>query len=399
MTIITKQQVKLMQLNNLGLLNTINRPAQPQDVIKTIRQMGVLQIDTIHVVARAPYFILWSRLGNYEPAWLDETHRSGDLFEYWSHAACFIPIEDYPYFRSKMKPTNGWRLSDQWYQDHPEVIQLVLDTIRENGPTCSADFKNSKKQPGGWWNWKEEKIALENLWHRGDLMVAYRQKFQRYYDLLSNVLPNYDDESTPSIDQAHRYWVEKTIKILGAARQKWVSDYYRLGKTETQAQIDELRSAGKILTFHNPEWEEDILIHKENLLLAEKVLNNELIASHSTLLSPFDPLIWDRDRTQDTFDFKFSIECYLPAEKRQYGYFSLPILYKGNLIGRLDAKAHRKEKIFEIRELHFEDSFSPDSAFTDVFLKIIQACADWHSCPQVEFSSSIFPPLNKNRAV
>jgi uncharacterized protein YcaQ len=292
-----------------------------------------------------------------------------------------------------MKPTNGWRLSDQWYQDHPEVIQLVLDTIRENGPTCSADFKNSKKQPGGWWNWKEEKIALENLWHRGDLMVVYRHKFQRYYDLLSKVLPHYDDESTPPIDQAQRYWVEKTIKILGAARQKWVADYYRLGKTETQLHIDALRSEGIILPFHNPEWEEDILIHKENLPLVEKVLNNELIASHSTLLSPFDPLIWDRDRTQDTFDFKFSIECYLPAEKRQYGYFSLPILYKGDLVGRLDAKAHRKEKIFEIRELHFEDTFSPDPAFTDTFLKIIQECADWHLCSQVEFSSNILPPF------
>ncbi len=393
MAVITKEQVKLMQLHNLGLLTSIDRTAQFEDVFKTIRKMGALQIDTIHVVARAPYFILWSRLGNYDSDWLDETHRRGHLFEYWCHAACFIPIEEYPYFRSKMTPTNGWRLSDQWVQDHPDLIKLVLETIQKNGPTCSADFKKTKKQPGGWWNWKEEKIALENLWHRGDLMVVYRHKFQRYYDLFSNVLPNYNDQTTPSHNEAKQYWVEKTIKTLGAARPKWVADYYRLGKTETLAHIDTLISKGQILSFFNPAWDDDILIHKDNLPLLQKVLNNELIASHSTLLSPFDPLIWDRERTQDLFDFKYTIECYLPAEKRQYGYFSLPILYKGNLVGRLDAKAHRKEKIFEIRELHFEKGFSHDQSFTDTFFKIIQDCADWHQCPQVEFTSSVFPPF------
>ncbi len=390
---LSKQEVKLMQLHNLGLLTPPEGPAQPQDVIQTIRQLGALQIDTIHVVARAPYFILWSRLGNYDPDWLEKTHRCGDLFEYWSHAACFIPIEEYPYFRSKMAPTNGWRLSDAWYQDHPEVIKMVLDTIHENGPTCSADFKNSKKQPGGWWNWKEEKIALENLWHRGDLMVAYRHKFHRYYDLQSNLLPDYDEKDTPSLAEAQCYWVEKTIKTLGAARPKWVADYYRLGKTETQAHVLTLRENGVLQSFHCPDWDDEILIHKDNLPLLQEARNSKLTAQHSTLLSPFDPLVWDRERTLELFDFNYSIECYLPQDQRKYGYFSLPILYKGNLVGRLDAKAHRKEQVFEIRQLHFEESFSPHQAFTHTFSRIVQDCANWHQCPQVKFTSKLAPPF------
>ncbi len=394
METIAKEHVKLIQLKNLGLLNSPTNHAEKQDVINSIQQMGLLQIDTINVVNRAPYFVLWSRLGNYNNLWLDETHAEGHLFEYWAHAACFIPIEEYPYFRSKMIPyDNGWRLSNQWYQEHQDVIQLVLETIEQNGPTCSADFKQPKSQPGGWWNWKEEKIALENLWHRGDLMVTYRKNFQRYYDFPKRVLPDYDESQTPSLEAAKKYWVEKTVKILGATLRRWVADYFRLLKNDTYQILDELINKNIILEYPSPDFEENILVHKDNLNLVKQAVNDEFKATHNTLLNPFDPMIWDRERTSTLFNFDYSIECYLPTEKRKYGYFTLPILYQGNLIGRLDAKAHRKEKIFEIRQLHFEDQFKPDNNFEDDFSRMIQNCADWHQCPLVEYSSIIQPPF------
>ena len=164
--------------------------------------MELLQIDTIHVVARSPYFVLWSRLGNYSPNWLEELHAEGLLFEYWAHAACLIPIEQFPLFRSKMTSgVTGWRNSDIWRDDHKDLIEFVLTRIKEKGPTRSADFERKGSKKNGWWDWKEEKIALEFLWTHGELMIAYRNKFQRFYDLPDRVYPGYNQTSI-SLDEA-----------------------------------------------------------------------------------------------------------------------------------------------------------------------------------------------------
>ncbi|MBW6471702.1 MAG: winged helix DNA-binding domain-containing protein [Anaerolineaceae bacterium] len=394
---ITRHQVALMQLSSLGLLTPPSSEPSKSDVLQTIRRMGILQIDTINVVNRSPYLVLWSRIGNYDPFWVEKTHEEGKLFEYWAHANCFIPMEDYPLFRRKMleRATHWWQVSE-WVNNHQEMIEFVTATITEKGPQKSSDFPKRSGVNNGWWDWKDEKIALDMLWTRGDLMIPYRKNFQRYYDLRGNVITHIPDEEIPSLQKVNEFLVEKTIQILGATRLNWIADYYRLKKNEVQKSTQSLMDKQKIFTIDSKDFPEGILVHKENLGLMDQAINGYLKPEYTTILSPFDPLIWDRKRTRELFDFDFSLESYLPKPKRKYGYFSLPILHNGQLIGRMDPKAHRKEKIFEIKSLHFESLFVPDEYFLDQFAKSLRSFANWHQTPKILFPENFDNQLKKN---
>jgi hypothetical protein len=393
---ITRHQVTLMQLSSLGLLTPPPSKASKSGVLQTIRRMGILQIDTINVVNRSPYLVLWSRLGNYDPIWLEKSHADGELFEYWAHANSFIPMEDYPLFRRKMleRATHWWQVSE-WVNNHQDMIAFVKETIKEKGPQKSSDFPKRSGVNNGWWDWKDEKIALDMLWTRGDLMIPFRKNFQRYYDLRENVIDLLDDTNTPDLLTMNDVIVEKTIRILGATRFNWIADYYRLKKVEVLKSVQSLIDKQKIFRVESEDYPEGILVHKDNLGLMDQALNGNLKAELTTILSPFDPLIWDRARTKELFNFEFSIECYLPVPKRKYGYFSLPILHDGQLIGRMDPKAHRKEKIFEIKSLHFESWFTPDEHFLDQFTKTLKNFANWHQTPKILIPENLDEQLKK----
>ena len=173
-----------------GLDRRPPRVATKADVLAAIRRMHVLQIDTIHVVARSPYLVLWSRLGAYPAHWLTDLLAEGALFEYWAHEACFLPIEDYPLFRHRMldAANMGWKYAREWARENRAALDHVLAHVREHGPTRSADFERQDGQAGGWWEWKTEKRALETLFTAGELMIARRHNFQRVYDLRERVL-------------------------------------------------------------------------------------------------------------------------------------------------------------------------------------------------------------------
>ncbi|HSM26051.1 MAG TPA: crosslink repair DNA glycosylase YcaQ family protein, partial [Anaerolineaceae bacterium] len=289
---ITRQQVALMQLSSLGLLTPPPSEASKTDVLQTIRRMGVLQIDTISGINRSPYLVLWSRLGNYDTVWLEKTHANGELFEYWAHANCFIPIEDYPLFRRKMleRTTHWWDVSE-WVKNHQEMIDFVKETIKQKGPQKSSDFPKRVGKNNGWWDWKEEKIALDLLWTKGDLMIPYRVNFQRYYDLRENIVKNHlVDLDIPELTLVNEVLVEKTIRILGATRQKWIADYYRLKQIEVRNSIQTLVDKQKILFVESEDFPEGILIHKDNLDLMDQTLKGNLKAEYTSFLSPFDPL-------------------------------------------------------------------------------------------------------------
>ena len=382
---ITRQQVALMQLSTLGLLTPPSPNAAKSDLLPTIQQIGVLQIDTISVVNRSPYLVLWSRLGNYDPAWLEQIHKEGQLFEYWAHASSFIPIEDYPLFRRKMleRATHWWPVSE-WIESHQNTINFVRETIKAKGPQKAADFPKRTSINQGWFDWKEEKIALDMLWTRGDLMIPFRKNFHRYYDFQENVIGHLDDKDIPDLMSVNEKLVEKTIKTLGATTQKWVADYYRLNKIEVKKSIQSLIKQHRIICVDSEDFPEGILVHVDNQGLLDQSLKGDLKADYTTILSPFDPLIWDRVRAKELFNFDFSLECYLPAARRKYGYFSLAILHNGQLVGRMDSKAHRKQKIFEIKSLHFESEFKPDQLFFTEFSKTLQNFAQWHQTPEIE---------------
>lgn len=380
---VDRNTVRQMLLAVQGLSKPPARPAEKQDVLDTIHRMGVLQIDTIHVVARSPYFVLWSRLGTYDPNWLDVHLAEGNLFEYWGHAASFIPIEDYPLYRHRMDRFNQRYYGPDWMERHQTAIETVLQKLRVDGPVRSADFERTDGQKGGWWNWKEEKQVLEYLHTTGELMIARREKFQRVYDLRERVLPGWNSTSEIPIEEAQDQFAERAVRHLGIAPARWVHDYYRIPKLGIAKRMERLEEQGRVERIAVEGWKEPGYIHPENLSLLEWAVSGELESTVTTLLSPFDPIVWDRERARNLFNFDYTIECYTPEAKRIYGYFTLPILHEGALVGRVDAKAYRKEGIFAVRAIHLEPAIPPSAYLAEAVAGAVLRCADWHGTPQI----------------
>ena len=359
------------------------RPRTTKKAVRSIiRQMHLLQIDTINVIARSPYLVLWSRLGDYDPRWLDDLLAEGALFEYWSHAACFLPIEEYPLYSHLYKSWVGGR-AHKWLDEHPRVAETVLKHIRTNGETRSSDFERTDGQKTNWFNWKDEKIALEYLFYVGELMVRKRHNFQRIYDLRERVLANIDELAEISMADAHDQFVLNTIQALGVTKAEWIPDYFRLSKTDTKTALKRLEKQDRLMTVEVEGWNGPGYIHPFNRKQVEAAAEGKIPRSKTTFLSPFDPLVWDRKRALDLFNFDYKIEVYTPAPKRKYGYFTLPILYNNALIGRLDPKAHRKEGVFEVKALHLEPGVVVNNALVAEVKSALQACAAWHKTPQV----------------
>ena len=391
---LSQTEARTLLLAAQGLQTLPDLPATKAGVLVMIRRMGALQIDTIHVVARSPYLVLWSRLGAYDPRWLDELLAEGALFEYWSHAACFLPIEDYRLYRHRMMERNDESSrSAAWLAAHQPEVEQVLALIHTNGSVRSADFERTDGQKGSWWNWKIEKQVLEYLHTAGELMIASRHNFQRIYDLRERVLPQWNDAHTPPLAEVRRTLALKTVRALGVTPARWVADYFRNPKRATEPLPEALAADGLLLRATVENWTEPAYIHPENLALVEAITTGKACPTRTTLLSPFDPIVWDRARALALFNFDYRIECYTPGPKRRYGYFTLPILHRDSLVGRLDAKAHRAQGRFEIKALHLE----PDVIITDELIAdladALRACATWHKTPEVTITWANRPEL------
>ena len=364
-----------------GLLQGPKRQARYQDLLVAIRRMSLLQIDTIHVVARSPYLVLFSRLGAYPMRWLEEALASGNLFEYWAHEACFIPAEDYALLRHRMlQPEKmGWKYSADWMTQHADDIAQLLQHIAANGPVRSADFATAPGHQPGWWAWKPHKRHLENLFTAGELMVTGRQNFQRIYDLRQRVLPEWDDALHMfSEEEARDRMLRNSARSLGLFRAAWLPDYYRLKRvalTATLARWQEERFIVPVTVEGlGPMW-----LHHDALARLEKPLK----ATHTAILSPFDPLVWDRRRAEELFNFAYRLECYTPAPKRRYGYFTLPLLHRGELKARLDAKMLRREKCLQIKNLWLEAGIKTDAGFMADLRTALDRFARWQGAEQI----------------
>ncbi|MFV9505851.1 MAG: winged helix-turn-helix domain-containing protein [Oscillochloridaceae bacterium umkhey_bin13] len=393
MLTLTLDQVRALLLAAQGLLQPPTTPANKTDLLDAIRRMGALQIDTIHVIARSPYLVLWSRLGAYQPSWLDQLLAEGAIFEYWSHAACFLPIEAFATYRARMlaarQPEGNWR---SWIGDNPAVLDRVLAHVREHGPVRSADFGRASCG-GPWWDWKPEKAALELLFDQGHLMIARRERFQRVYDLQERVLPEWDESRALSAAAVRQRHASEAVRALGMAPARWVADYFRIKKTGVPQLLDQLVANGELLPVTVVGWDTPAYLHPSQRDLAEQAAAGALIPQHTTLLSPFDPVVWDRERALELYNFHYRIEVYTPAAQRTYGYFTLPILHHGRLVGRLDPKAHRQQGCFEVKAIHLEPDVVLDEAFVHGLATALQECANWHGTPELTFGTSDPPAL------
>jgi len=389
------QQARNLHLAAQGLLTPPAKKATRAALRDCIARMALLQIDTIHVVSRSPYLVLFSRLGAYPRGWLEEALAKGEIFETWAHEACFAPMDDLLRHRAYNKAARRhWGLyhAERTSASHRAQLDSLLQHIASNGPVKSSDFERTSGEGGGWWAWKDEKRWLETLFATGELMVARRENFHRVYDLAERVAPTAlaQESAGAPLNPAdiRQHFIEKSVAALGIAQARWVNDYFRLKTRLKDRDLDALVVQGTLYRVAVEGWSSPGYVHRCHAAALKKAVSEKLVPEHAALLSPFDPVVWDRERASTFFDFDYRIECYTPAPKRVYGYFVLPILCRGELIGRLDAKAHRAEGVFEVKAVHAQ----PGRPWSDVQLQAVafavHQCAAWHDTPLVRITTS-----------
>ena len=391
------QQARLLHLAAQGLLARPRRRARKGDVLAAIERMRVLQIDTIHVVARSPYLVLFARLGAYRNAWLEELLADGAIFECWAHEACFAPFADYAlharHARDGRHAHWATRIAQRSRENSATGMDALLEHVRLHGPVKSSDFERSEGSGGGWWGWKEEKRWLEAWFALGELMIVRRENFQRVYDLRERVLAHAtrtaaSEANDVSQAQMRRAFVLGAVRALGITQARWINDYFRSGNKLKEIDLDAFVDAGELERVHVDGWKHAGYVHRDHATALAQAVAGRLRATHTTVLSPFDPVVWDRERALAMFGFDYRIECYTPAAKRRYGYYVLPVLHRGRLVGRLDAKAHRADGVFEVKAFYLEEGVKAEPALIDAIAGAIQACADWHATPTVRIARS-----------
>jgi uncharacterized protein YcaQ len=315
----------------------------PADLRRTIARLNLHQIDSVNVVARAHYLPAFSRLGPYDTALIDRAAwgRKSErrLFEYWAHEASLLPLALHPLLRWRMARAErgeaGWKSMRAFAGERRGEAQAILERIRAEGPMAASDFEHGKSR-SGWWEWGATKRTLEYLFFAGRIATATRRgSFERVYDLTERVIPKAILAlPTPGEPEAHRALIALSARALGVATATDLRDYFRLAPQETRTAIDALVEDGTLLPVQVEGWRHTAYLHAE----ARRPRRIETQA----LLAPFDPLIWERARTERLFDFRYRIEIYTPAVKRVHGYYVLPFLMDEALVGRVDLKADRQ---------------------------------------------------------
>ena len=386
---LTLRAARHLHLAAQGLLNRPRRQAKAHDILRTIQQMSLLQIDTINVVARSPYLVLFSRLGAYPSTWLDEALSRGELMEYWAHEACFLPRSDFPLVRHRMLAPHkmGWKYHQSWMNEHAQDIAALKSHIAENGPVRSADFSHPRKGESGWWAWKPHKRHLEGLFTAGEVMVVARRNFQRVYDLTERVMLHWND-ATDALTQpaAERLMLENSARSLGIFRPQWLADYYRLRQPDLNALLAQWQDEQQIVAV-DVDTLGEMWVHSSLLPELARAVEGKLNATHSAVLSPFDPVVWDRKRAEQLFDFSYRLECYTPEPKRQYGYFVLPLLHRGEIVGRMDSKMHRSRGVLEIFALYLQDGVRVSQQLERGLKLAINDFARWQGATRVELGA------------
>jgi len=327
---------------------------------RVISRTGLLQIDSVSAVVRAHYMPLYSRLGPYPLALLDNAAltRKRAVFEYWAHEASFLPVETYPLMRWRMqRAEQGEEMYlglAKWGRERKEMIEEIYTEVADRGPIAASDIEGHKGN-GGWWGWSEAKHAFEWLFWAGRITAAYRRGFERYYDLPERVLPQAVLElPVPSVEDAHRELLRISARAHGIATYGDLRDYFRLTPGDTKDRIEELVEAGELLPVRVEGWDKNAYLHKDARIPRR--------IEARALLAPFDPVVFERTRTEKLFDFRYRIEIYTPAEKRQYGYYVLPFLLGDRIVARVDLRADRPASVLRVHAAYAEANSPPETA-------------------------------------
>ncbi len=272
-------------------------------------------------------------------------------------------------------------------------MAALLEEVRRRGPVKASDFSGDRPRRPGWWAWKKEKAWLEAWLALGELMVTRRERFQRVYDLTERVLPAATRPGPPDEAGARLLAIELSVRALGVTQARWIHDYFRTRPRLTPEDLRPLVEAGRLLQVRVRGWASPGFVHRDHARLLRRAAADELEPTRTALLSPFDPVVWDRERARALFGFDYRLECYLPARRRRHGYFALPILRRGALVGRLDAKAHRARGVFEVKALHLEPGVAAGPGLLTDLAAALTASARWHGTPEVRLGRRVAPRL------
>lgn len=353
---------------------------------RTMERLGVLQIDSVNVFARSHYLPLFSRLGAYEPALLDRTFlsRTTHYVEYLAHEATFIPVDDWALWRFRMDDfRRRWAAEDSWLNSNARTVQWVQDELRDRGPLRPADLRaDAPRERGTWWDWDEVKLALEHLWRTGDVAVSGRRGFERTYALAAQVIPAPVLAQEIPREDAIRELMRRAARSSGVATQADLADYYRIrDRAAVGGAIADLVDTGDLEPVRVRGWDRagrplPAWRHRD------AVLPRRIDAA--AILTPFDPVVWFRERALRAFQLDYRIEIYVPAAKRRYGYYSLPVLVGDRIVARVDLKADRAASTLQVQSAWWEPQARDEDAAA--IAAELRLAAAWQGLEHVSIS-------------
>ena len=362
---LTIAQARRVALGAQGFTDSIPKGTPDRRTLRrVVGRTGLFQIDSVNVLARAHYLPMFSRIGPYPVSLLERSaYRSPRLlFEYWGHEASLLPVEIQPLFRWRMANAekHAWAGMRKVTAERPELLPGLLADITSDGPLTAAELaarhdRDRPQRTGPWWDWSDVKQALEFLFWAGEITTAERRGFERAYDIPSRVLPaSVISAPIPDRSDAQRELLRRSIRSLGVATARDLRDYYRLPAADFKALLPELVEAGDVLPVTVKGWKNPAFLDP-GAAFPRRI-------NRAALLSPFDPVVWERDRTERLFGFRYRIEIYVPAHKRVHGYYVLPFLLDESLVARVDLKADRQARVLLVQSAWREPDAPPETA-------------------------------------
>ena len=373
-------QLRYLALFKQGLLSQ-QFGAGLSGTLSAIENLAYVQIDTLSVVERAHHHVLWNRVADYDLTHLNQLVKKQHIFEYWYHAAAYLPMCDYRYALPRMMSIRNDE--NRYYTNvDKRLMGEILARVRAEGELRVRDIGKSNQKKGGWWNLGQERRALDKLFMQGDLMICERNGMEKIYDLAERCLPQNIDLSMPTLREYAIYLLETTLRAHGVFTLKQLL-HLRTGKPLQDMMrevLSEYINSGVVSAISNI-GRTTIYMDNKALELGESTVKTN---AQIKILSPFDNLVIHRERLSLLFNFDYRIECYTPAAKRVFGYFCLPILYGDTFIGRVDCKAHRAEQRFEVIKLHLENDELDQKQLLLLLRNELQRFADFNKCPLLE---------------
>ncbi len=344
------------------------------DAVAVIKKLGVIQIDSVNVLVRSQELPLFSRLGDHDRNAISKATSQGKIFEYWGHEAAHLPVELHPVFRFKMHAARSGKLKHwgltSFYAENKTFVKRILKHVEVNGSTSARELSTRTTKKSSWWDWDEAKTALEYLFLTGELMSCARgSDFARVYDTPERVLPK-KILQLPSLSEtdARKQLLVRSARAQGVATLRDLADYYRQKPAVVKPLVNELVEQGELRAVAVDDWAEKAFVHRS------AKLPKKLYAT--ALLSPFDSLVWCRPRNERLFNFHYRIEIYTPKEKRKFGYYVLPFMLDGQMVGRVDLKADRENSKLLVQSVHTERGVKR-SAVNDALTTELRLMASW----------------------